>query len=409
MNILVLQETDWLTRGPHTQHHIFEKLSENPSILITVIDYDIDKLQNFGTSFVKKHVFQNIHRVSKNSNVQIIRTANLQITFLRRISSLITNFFEILRIIRKKKPDIIVSFSITNGFIGLFLSKIFRIPFLFFYIDILHEIVPIPYVRSLARIISRFTLNRSDKVLVHTKFQHRYLINEGISPRRIEISPDGISLENTIVDRNKYETLKSNYSIDDDDFIIFFMGYLYEFAGLKEIIDYYHHDVVARNLKLKFLILGNGGIYNYLQNYLQEIKADWVILAGKVPFNDITEYIELADLCLLSFKINDITKEIMPIKILEYMAMRKPVLSNSLPGVVLELKNKSDVIFAANLSDLIKKIGDLIDQKEKLKKIGNRGFEFVKENYSWPKIIKNFKKTLFNVVQFKRKYKKDTS
>ncbi|MHA1988642.1 MAG: glycosyltransferase, partial [Promethearchaeota archaeon] len=324
MNILVLQETDWLTRGPHTQHHIFEKLSENPSISITVIDYDIEKLQNFGTTCLKRQVFKNIHRVSRSSNIKVIRTAHLQIKFLRRITSLITNFFEILRIIRKNKPDIIVSFSITNGFIGLLLAKIFRIPFVFFYIDILHEIVPIPYVRSLAKVLSFITLKNSDKILVHTKFQYRYLINEGISSKNIEISPDGISLENTIVNRIKYENLKSNYSINDDDFIIFFMGYLYEFAGLKEIIDYYHQDVVERNLKLKFLILGDGGIYTHLQNYLKEIKADWVILPGKVPFNEITEYIELADLCLLSFKINDITKEIMPIKILEYMAMKKP-------------------------------------------------------------------------------------
>ena len=54
MNILVIQETDWLTRGPHTQHHIFEKLSEKSSILITVIDYDIDHIQHFRSPLVKK-------------------------------------------------------------------------------------------------------------------------------------------------------------------------------------------------------------------------------------------------------------------------------------------------------------------------------------------------------------------
>ncbi|MFW9824695.1 MAG: glycosyltransferase [Candidatus Thorarchaeota archaeon] len=402
MKILVLQETDWLTRGPHTQHHIFEKLSENPSVFIKVIDYDIDKLQNFGTNIIKKQIFQNIHRVSEKSNITVIRTAHLQIKFLRRISSLITNFFQILSIIRKEKPDIIVSFSITNGFIGLLLAKIFKIPFLFFYIDILHEIVPIPYVRNLARTVNLFTLKYSDKILVHTKFQHAYLINQGISPNNMEISPDGISLENTIVDKNKYKILKKKYSINDDDFVIFFMGHLYEFAGLKEIIDYYNDDVIERKLKMKFIILGDGGIYNYLLNYIEKVNAKWVILPGKVPFNDITEYIELATLCLLSFRINDITKEIMPIKILEYMAMKKPVLSNALPGVVLELKDKSDVIFSEDLSDLIKKIGELVNKTDKLREIGYQGYELVKSEYAWPRIIENFKKTLIKVINNKR-------
>ena len=403
MNILVLQETDWLIRGPHTQHHIFENISENPSISITVLDYDIDKLHKFRSSFIPKQIFHNIHRVSDDSNITIIRTAHLQIPFLRRITSLITNFFEILRIFKRNKPDIIVGFSITNGLIGLILAKLFKIPFLFFYIDILHEIVPIQYVKKLARIIARFTLKRSDKVLVHTNIQYKYLINEGIAEADIEVSPDGISLENTIVDKEIYDLLKTKYFIHDDDFVIFIMGHLYEFAGLKEIIDHYDSKVKSNNLNLKFLILGDGGIYNSLQNYIKEINADWVILAGRVPYNEIKEYIELADLCLLSFAINDITKEILPIKILEYMAMKKPVLTNSLPGVVHELKRNSDLIFAKNQEELIEMIEDLIPQKEKLKKIGQKGYELVKKKYTWKSIITEFKKYVMNLIENKQK------
>ena len=194
-------------------------------------------------------------------------------------------------------------------YIGLILAKLFKIPFIFFYIDILHEIVPISYVKKLARVVSLFTLKRSDKVLVHTKIQYKYLLYEGFSPKNIDICPDGISLENTIVNKKKFENLKSKYSINDNDFVIFFMGYLYEFAGLKEIIDYYNPKVHENNLNLKFLILGDGGIYNFLRSYIKKVNANWVILAGRVPYSEITEFIELADLCLLSFAINDITKE----------------------------------------------------------------------------------------------------
>ncbi len=401
MNILVLQETDWLIRGPHTQHHIFENLSRNKSIKITVFDYDIDHVQKFKSRIVKKQTFEDIHRVFEDSKIKIIRTAYLQIPYLRRITSLITNFLGILKIFRKNKPDIIVGFSITNGFIGLVLSKLFNIPFIFFYIDILHELVPIPYARSFAKIIAYYTLKHSDKVLVHTKFQYKYLINEGLSAKNMEISPDGISLKNTIVNKNRYNQLKKKYSIEDSDFIIFFMGYLYEFAGLKEIIDYYNPKIHEENLKLKFLILGDGGIFNFLQNYVRKINADWVILAGRVPYAEITEFIELADVCLLSFAINDVTKEITPIKIIEYMAMKKPVLTNSLPAIVSELKKDSDLIFADNQQELIEMIGDLLPQKEKLKKLGQKGFELVKKKYTWSKIITDFKKTIIDVIKKK--------
>ena len=53
MIILGLQETDWLTRGPHTQHHIFERLSKNPNFKITVFDYDITvKIVNYKKTYL---------------------------------------------------------------------------------------------------------------------------------------------------------------------------------------------------------------------------------------------------------------------------------------------------------------------------------------------------------------------
>ena len=399
MNILVLQETDWLTRGPHTQHHVFETLSLNPSIKIQVLDYDMDNIMRSKSIFIKKHVYMNIHRAVQDSHVEIIRTSHLKVPYLRRFSSLVSNFFQIFEIIRNNKPDLIVGFSITNGIIGLLFSKIFKIPFIFFYIDILHQLVPLLYVQGLARITCQILLKNANQVLVHTKFQQKYVINEGSKPERVMVLPDGITLKNTEVDIYKFENLKSKFSINKDDFIIFFMGYLYDFAGLQEIIDYYNNDVSSGKIKLKFVILGDGGIYNSLNNHIKKIGANWVILAGRVPFFEIAEYIQLADLCLLSFRINDITKEIVPIKIFEYMAMKKPVLSNNLPSVVLELKNNSDVIFSKNLDDLIKKIGDLINKKHELKQLGLQGYEFVKKNYAWPILINRFKKIIIDVMR----------
>lgn len=403
MNILVLQETDWLTRGPHTQHHVFERLSKNPRIKITVLDYDIDKIMRSESFFIKKHNYQSIDRAIKNSNVNIIRTAHIQIPYLRRISSIISNFFEVLKIIRKNRPDIITGFSITNGFIGLLLAKLFKIPYIFYCIDLLHTLIPISSIQGIARIVTRFLFKQSDQVIVVTKLLQNYAINEGISPQKAEILLNGISLENTEVDKNKFNLLKSKFSISDGNFVLFFMGFLYDFAGLKEIIDYYNDDVKNGRYDLKFLILGDGGIYNQLVKHVKEIKAEWVILAGRVPFFDVTEYIQLANLCILSFKLNEITREINPVKVMEYMAMKKPVLSNSLPGVIQEIGKSKGVIFAKNQKDLITKIGELIPKKLELKEIGQKGYKLILQNYVWSEILKDFKKIMLNSIKKKRK------
>ncbi len=402
MIILGLQETDWLTRGPHTQHHIFERLSKNTNFKITVFDYDIDKIVRLKSLIIKKCIYDNIDRAVKNSNVIIIRTAHIQVPFIRRISSLITNFFGILAFFRKNRPDIILGFSLTNGVIGLLLAKLFRIPYIFYYIDLLHTLVPVSYAQDFARLISRFLFKNSDRVIVVTKPLQKYVLNEGVPIEKVKILLNGISLENTIVDREKLGDLKSNISIEDDDFVILYMGYLYDFAGLKEIIDYYNVDVKSGKLNIKFLIVGDGGIYNRLINHVKEINADWVILTGKVPFFEVTEYIELADLCLMSFELNEVTKDITPVKVMEYMAMKKPVLSTSLPSVVREIGKNNGVIFAKNQKELVEKIRDLTKEKEKLKNLGLKGYELIKKHYMWPDIMKDLKKIMLDLIKEKK-------
>jgi glycosyltransferase involved in cell wall biosynthesis len=402
MNILVLQETDWLTRGPHTQHHIFERLSVNPNIKVIVFDYDIDKIIKLKSLIVKKQYYTNIDRAVENSNVLIIRTAHLQVPYLRRISSLISNFFGILKVFRKNRPDIIIGLSITNGLIGLLLAKIFRIPYILYYIDLVHTLVPMSYAQSFAKIISRFLFKHSDRVIVVTKFLRKYVRNEGVATDKVYILLNGISLENTIVDVERLKSLRSKLSIKNSDFVILHMGYLYDFAGLKEIIDYYNTDVKTGKFNLKFLIVGDGGIYNSLLHYIKEINANWVVLTGKVPFFETTEYIELSDLCLMSFELNEVTKDITPVKVMEYMAMKKPVLSNSLPSVVSEIGRDNGVIFASNQKELIKKIGDLTKEKENLKVIGLQGYELIKKHYVWSKIMNKLKKIMIDLIKEKK-------
>jgi len=401
MNVLVLQETDWIERGPHPQHHIFERLSRNQNINIIVLDYDIDKSMKSASLFIRgKHVFLKGRTIS-HAKILLIRTAHLQIPYLRRITSLISNFIETFYLLRKRRPDIIVSFSISNGFLGLIISKLLNIPYIFYSLDIIHELIPFPHLKSFAKIIFIYILKNSDKVIATSKLQKHYYVQHGINQKRIISFPQGFSIENTIVNEKKVEVLKDKLSLSEEDFVILFMGYLYDFAGLEEIIDYYHEEVVKGKLKLKFLILGDGGIYNHLKCKINQIGANWVKLIGRVPYVDITEYLFLADLCLLSFSLNDITRNITPIKIIEYMAMKKAVLATKLPGLIHELDTECGVIFIENQEKLIRKIKELTKEREKLKEIGEKSYQYVKERYSWDKIINRFKIIMLKEIKNK--------
>ncbi len=388
MRILIIQETDWIHRGPHNQHHLFERLSLNEKNEILVLDYDMDQRQGSNGFLVPRFETQDVHRVLKNSRIHIIRSRRFKHRIFSRPSALFFDAFTLIDIIRKKRPNIIVNYAMSNGLLGLFYAKLFRIKFIFHYIDNLHELVPNPIFTNVARYVTRILLKNADKVLIHNQIHKDFLIREGVHDDRIEILRTGVTPSDWNPDLKKAGAIRKQLGLKDTDFVIFFMGFLYEFAGLKEIIAFYNDEVKTKRLNLKFIILGDGGIFEELKRYIKEINADWVFIIGRVPYFDVSSYLELVDLGLLPFKLNKITKECAPIKIYEHMALKKPTLAVRLPGIYSDIGEGHGVIFVRDQKELIEKIGALSSQKAYLKKIGMHGYEFVQQNLLWDRIVR---------------------
>jgi len=399
MHILLLNETDWFLKGPGAQHHLFERIAKNNKITVTVFDYDIDKIQYSKSRLVKKTIWKNLSRTVSNSNIKVIRSSNIRVPYVSRISSLIMNFFDIGTYIRKNRPSVIVNLSVANGVIGYIYSKLYHIPFVFQYIDIIHELISIQYIRWIARIIIRYLLKHSDYIIVLNKFLKDFVNREIGGKNDISIIPNGISLENTKIDEFTVQRLKTKYNIRDNDRVILFMGRLYDFAGLIEIIDYYNEKITHYGLHLKFLIIGIGKVFHQIKKKIREDNANWVVITGLIPYQNLANYIELADLCLMSFKYNNITKNVTPIKVLEYMAMKKPVLSTKLPGLYNQLGENHGLIYCKDQKNLIMDIEKYISQKEYLKEQGLKAFKYVSRNYLWDILAMKLKKIIFNLIK----------
>ena len=68
MKILVVQESDWLKRNPHQQHHLMERMALRGHE-IRVIDYPIDwPNSSEGGLIYKREVHENISKIKENAN-----------------------------------------------------------------------------------------------------------------------------------------------------------------------------------------------------------------------------------------------------------------------------------------------------------------------------------------------------
>ena len=124
---------------------------------------------------------------------------------------------------------------------------------------------------------------------------------------------------------------------------------------------------------------------------------DKIILAGKQPYDNIPKFIASSDICLLPAYKNEVMKNIVPIKMYEYMAMRKPVIATSLPGIMKEFGKDNGVIYVDRPEDVLKKAIELIENN-RIEEEGKKARKFV-EKYSWDNIVDEFEKVLEKVIQ----------
>jgi len=395
LRILVVQESDWIKRNPHQQHHLMERLSLKGHE-IRVIDYDIDwRKEKGGKLYTKRKVFENVHKMYPEANIRVIRPGTLKIPVLEYISLWLSHKKEIKRQIREFKPDIIVGFGIINTYLASKIGKKCKTPFVYYWIDVLHTLISIRHFQFLGRYLEKSTIKNSSRVITINKKLAEFVTELGADKEKTCVIGAGIDLARFNPKLDGYEVRKS-YGIKKDDIVLFFMGWLYHFSGLKEAA-LELAKLREEKPEVKLLIVGDGDAFDDLQRIRAEYDLDsQLILTGKQPYEKIPEFIAAADICLLpAYSDEEIMQDIVPIKMYEYMAMSKPVITTKLPGVMKEFGNDHGVIYVNKSEDALKKAVELIENGS-IEEEGNKARGFV-ENNNWEKITDEFEGILEEV------------
>ena len=85
-------------------------------------------------------------------------------------------------------------------------------------------------------------------------------------------------------------------------------------------------------------------------------------------------------------------RDIVPIKMYEYMAMAKPVISTELSGVVKEFGKGNGVIYVSRSGDVCNKAIEMIEEGI-IREEGQRARRFI-EKQNWGKIVDQFESIL---------------
>jgi glycosyltransferase involved in cell wall biosynthesis len=110
-------------------------------------------------------------------------------------------------------------------------------------------------------------------------------------------------------------------------------------------------------------------------------------LTGFIPQHEIPSYLSLANICIQPFETNYLTNCILPSKILEYFACKKPVLSTPLKGTKEYLPNEDYGIVYATSNEFVEKLSELIVDEKYLEELGENGYSYVTKNHDWDLLV----------------------
>jgi glycosyltransferase involved in cell wall biosynthesis len=406
MRILVVQESDWLEKGPHQSHHLMERLSLRGHQIL-VIDYEILWKQHSRVcAFSKRKILDGGRKATSEGEITVVRPWFVKLPILDYVSMAVSNLAEIHRQIKSFQPDVIVAFGIMNASIARKLASRYEIPFVYYIIDELFRLVPEERLRSVARYVESGNMAHSDIVISINEGLRDYTVSMGATPSRTRVIRAGVDLARyDSIDIAKVESLRTKLRLSRDDTVLFFMGWLYDFSGLREVV-YELSKPKWRNKRLKLLILGKGDLWAEIQETRMKFDLeDVVFMVDWVPYSDVPMYVLASDVCILPASKNGIMMNIVPIKLYEYLAARKTVVSTDLPGIRSEFGQGNGVVYVDGPEMILDRVQELLEGSH-LSDLGEQGRRFV-ENQSWDRVTDDFEAELSALTSIEGRNKKD--
>lgn len=225
----------------------------------------------------------------------------------------------------------------------------------------------------------------------------------GIDPKRVCVWSSGVSLIlfNPETCSSKGVKLRQKLGLTGK-FVVLYHGVFSAKRGLIETIEAMSMVKKANN-NVVFLLLGAGPFNQRLEELIQVKKLrDNVIIQGSVEHAVVPKFIAMCDLGIVPLPDHPYWRTQCPLKLLEYLAMRKVVVMTSIPAhqSVVGEERCGIYISSVNPAEIAKSVMYAYNNREKLRAWGTSGRKIIEENYSWDKIAADLESCLLSIDEF---------
>ena len=174
--------------------------------------------------------------------------------------------------------------------------------------------------------------------------------------------------------------------IDPDKTYVVFVGSLKKWHGVENAI-LAVEKAIKRDSSIRLLIIGDGPERDHLRGIVARRGLEKnVAFVGKVKYDRVPLYIGTATACLALFdKARNDRTGLSPLKIFEYMACGKPVITTDV-GNLKNIIGRHDcglLVQPGDIDGMSQALMKLVKDPELSQKLGENGHEAAVRHYSW--------------------------
>lgn len=228
--------------------------------------------------------------------------------------------------------------------------------------------------------LERQTYKHCDFAFVTNKSYKKIAIERGkMSPDKVIVLRSGPKLERMRI-QQPVESIKRGKK-----YMVGYLGVIGQQEGIEYILEAakYCKETLKRN-DIFWGIVGGGPHVAALRQMCTDMGLDdCVEFTGRVPDQQLLDYLNTADVCVNSDTYNSMNDKSTMNKILEYMALAKPIVQFELTEGHYSAQEASLYAEQNNAKDMADKIIYLLENPDVRKKMGEFGYNRVVNELSW--------------------------
>jgi glycosyltransferase involved in cell wall biosynthesis len=177
------------------------------------------------------------------------------------------------------------------------------------------------------------------------------------------------------------KNLRKEWGYDSEKLIVFF-GSPAPYKGFEDLVEAVR---LLGRPDLKVMLVGADRSLPYVRDLIESLTStagDFLRIEGMQPFSDVPKFLSMADLVVLPQRPSPVTMAQIPAKILDAMAMAKPIISTAMSDIPEILEGCGIVVEPGNVEQIAERIEYILEYEEEAAEMGKRAREKCAREYS---------------------------